>query len=251
MKNDDYIGCFAGQEIRLSLKHPDTFLYFSDYLRPAPSGPGTERAVRIPEEAVLEWAREFGVPDDGRREFELAVYSVSDALLAYDACAVHAGAILYGGRAWLFAAESGTGKSTQLKNWMSLYPGGSLVMNGDKPLLRAVEGSPVSVYPSPWKGKERWGDDRVTAPLGGVVLLRQGAENRIRRADGFHAAARLFSCFFSRFEDRNSVHKLCVIEGRILGSVPVWEMENTGDRGSTKLIHDEIAREMCHGAAEG
>ncbi len=246
MGHEMYSGCFAGLGLRLSLKHPETYLCFDGFLHKEsllqPECPGD--TVTVPREAFQELARDQGYPDNAYTEFELAVYYVSDALLRWNASVIHAAALYFEGAAWLFAAESGTGKSTQLRNWMSLYPEGSRIMNGDKPVLRVLDDGKVMVYPSPWRGKELWGDDGITAPLGGVVLLRQGKENRLSKAEPFYHAARLLSCFFSRFETEESVRGICRIEEKILQTVPVWELVNTGDNASTVMIHEAIMKEI-------
>ena len=201
-----------------------------------------EKAVSVSGQEIREWQQDWELPDNSSTEFDLLVYKASDALLQHDACVIHAAALFFEGRAWLFAAESGIGKSTQLKNWMSLYQKDVRIINGDKPILRFMEDGKIYVYPSPWRGKENWGDDEIVAPLGGVILLKQGAENQLAAADLFQQAARLFSCFFSWFEEEESVRRICLFEERIWNSVPVWVLTNTGDVESAKLVHDLIKK---------
>ncbi len=244
MKYIYYSGCFGGRAVCLGLRHPETAVRFGGFLDTGPLTEGPAGAVCVPEEAFREWERDTGLPGGASAEFNLAVYSTSDALLRQGACIIHAAALYYRGRAWLFAAESGTGKSTQLGNWMRLYPDdASRIMNGDKPVLRVTEKGTVEVCPSPWRGKEGWGDDGLTAPLGGVILLRQGREDRLAKADRFRSAARLLSCFFSRYETEDSIRGICGIEEKILRTVPVWELVNTGGSASTGLIRGAIEKE--------
>ena len=53
------------------------------------------------------------------------------------------------------------------------------MLNGDKAVLK-IDECGVLVFPSPWRGKENMGN-RITAPLGGIILLEQAEENSICR----------------------------------------------------------------------
>ena len=53
------------------------------------------------------------------------------------------------------------------------------VINGDKPIIM-VSGGEATVYSAPWAGKEGW-KSNTSAGLGGIVLLRRGSVNSIKR----------------------------------------------------------------------
>lgn len=98
----------------------------------------------------------------------------------YNGILIHAAAILYQGKAYLFLAPSGTGKTTHIMLWKKCLGEQMQILNGDKPFLRLHAGG-ITVYGSPWQGKERYGINS-SAPLGGVFLLNRGTENTVRRA---------------------------------------------------------------------
>lgn len=101
---------------------------------------------------------------------------------------VHGAAIQYGGRAYLFTAPSGTGKSTHIKLWRRYLGAAVSVINGDKPLVLVPEapGAAPVVYGTPWSGKEGW-QENTSAPLAGVCLLSR-AEPGATRIDRISAA---------------------------------------------------------------
>lgn len=84
----------------------------------------------------------------------------------------HGAVIRYDGRAYLFVAPSGTGKSTHIMLWRQYLGEDVCVINGDKPFLLVPEASdvPAIAYGTPWAGKECW-QENTCAPLAGIVLL--------------------------------------------------------------------------------
>lgn len=89
--------------------------------------------------------------------------------------AIHSASIRYQGKAWLFSASSGTGKSTHTNLWKKLY--GTPVINGDLNLLAIDNGHPV-IHGIPWCGTSEI-FNKETIPLGGIVLLKQAPEDTL------------------------------------------------------------------------
>ena len=96
----------------------------------------------------------------------------------FEGCYIHGAAITYREKVYLFCAPSGTGKSTHIALWKRKLGDAVQIVNGDKPILRWVEGKPM-IFGSPWTGKEGWGKN-TSAPLGGIFFLERGETNHIR-----------------------------------------------------------------------
>ena len=88
---------------------------------------------------------------------------------------IHSASILHNGKAWLFSALSGTGKSTHTNIWHKLY--NTPFLNGDLNLLAFEEGRPV-VKGIPWCGTSGICTTE-TYPLGGIILLARSKTNFI------------------------------------------------------------------------
>ena len=69
-----------------------------------------------------------------RAEADALIPVISDWLLP-KGCVFHSAAFWWRGKAYLLTGPSGIGKSTQLRNWMDLYPKETELINGDKPIL--------------------------------------------------------------------------------------------------------------------
>lgn len=87
--------------------------------------------------------------------------------------AIHSASVLYRGKAWLFSASSGTGKSTHTNLWKKLY--GTKILNGDLNLLTVSDGKP-EIRGIPWCGTSEI-FSKETVPLGGIILLKQAKED--------------------------------------------------------------------------
>lgn len=102
----------------------------------------------------------------------------------------HASAIEFEGKAYLYTAVSGTGKSTHSALCKQVFGDRVRYINDDKPFLRFDNGC-WTVYGSPWNGKHRLGNN-ISAPLGGIAILKRGSENSIRKVTGDYALPTLF-----------------------------------------------------------
>lgn len=165
-----------------------------------------------------------------------------DALLPFERAIFHGVAFIWRGQAWLLTALSGTGKTTHYIQWKRQYGGEISIINGDKPVLDFSEEG-ISVHPSPWRGKENMGSMR-SAPLGGIIMLKQGQENAMRRVEPKEAVAELFMQFLFTRSTQLDVRRVCALEERLLQTVPVWQLVNRGDEASARLCHDKLAKEM-------
>ena len=235
-----YEGQFAGLELQFAFRHPETAFYFGHYLHPAES---VQEPIYVSKKDCRIWMEDYGLPDDGSTEFAVSAFKTGDRLIPTGRMIIHGAAFVWKGKVFLFCADSGTGKSTQLKNWGMLYGKEMSILNGDKPILKLEKDHSFIVHPSPWKGKEEWGDDSLSAPLGGIILLQQSARNEIHRAIPYEAAAILLSYCFSMFEEEHTTRKLSKMIDHLIRTIPIWKLQNTGNIESAQITHDAIDME--------
>lgn len=174
-------------------------------------------------------------------EFFLLHLGVSEVLLAYGRCLFHGVAFIWHGKAFLLTAPSGTGKSTQFRNWKLLYRKDVQIINGDKPVLEFRKDKAIIVHPSPWNGKEDFHGYR-SAPLGGIIYLQQGKENKIERMNAQNAVLPIYKQFLFLPEKEEYIHAVCRMEDTLLQNVPVWKLINKGDLKSAQLTHDVLLK---------
>ncbi|MBQ7876225.1 MAG: hypothetical protein IJ316_02945 [Clostridia bacterium] len=108
----------------------------------------------------------------------LEVYrEICNYIIQRDGILMHGAVIEFDGNAYMFTAPSGTGKTTHIKQWKKLYGDRVSIINGDKPIIRNINGEFI-VYGTPWCGKEHF-NRNTKAPLKGIVLLSRAPENSI------------------------------------------------------------------------
>ena len=129
-----------------------------------PKGASSDIDVRIdPQDIDAE--RDEGAWSDAYLE-TLAVYrQIAEALPAFDRMLVHGALLSFQGEGYLFAAPSGTGKSSHALLWKRFLGDAVSIVNGDKPIVRLTgEGDVPVAYGTPWAGKEGW-HENASVPL--------------------------------------------------------------------------------------
>lgn len=118
----------------------------------------------------------------------LRTVNFNHIMLRHGAVVLHSSFVLYMGRAILFCAPSGTGKSTQADLWAEHR--GAEIINGDRTLLRRTDGKFTAngVYYAGTSGICK----NASAPLAAIVLLGQAKENRVCEVSGTDAFLSLF-----------------------------------------------------------
>jgi serine kinase of HPr protein (carbohydrate metabolism regulator) len=110
-----------------------------------------------------------------------------------DSFLVHGSAICVDGKAYLFSAPSGTGKSTHARLWREMLGDRAVMVNDDKPFIRYIENDGCFyVYGSPWQGKHHRGAN-VKIPLKAICLLNRGIENKITKINSFEALSEILT----------------------------------------------------------
>ncbi len=142
-----------------------------------------------------------------------------EQLTQFDGIMLHSSCVEYEGKAYLFSAPSGTGKSTHTHLWLKYLPG-SRIINDDKPAIRIVNGKAYA-YGTPWSGKTNESVNEGVE-IAGICFLSRG-ENKIKRICGV-AAIKKFMDQTVRPADKTLMSKMLDILNSILTEIPIYEM---------------------------
>jgi serine kinase of HPr protein (carbohydrate metabolism regulator) len=134
----------------------------------------------------------------GLNSVVMLCYAFASAPL--DTCLIHASLVRNDGVGYAFTAKSGTGKSTQVSNWLRYIPGSDL-MNDDNPVVRIIDGK-AYIYGSPWSGKTPCYRN-IKAPLGGIALIKRAQSNSLERLRPIDAFITLLpACSTMKWDER-------------------------------------------------
>lgn len=171
---------------------------------------------------------------------ELAEYLATGSrfakqLLNFHGFMLHSSAIMLHGKAYLFSAPSGTGKSTHTEKWIRLF--GAEYLNDDKPALRLVDGVWMA-FGTPWSGKHDLSKP-TGVPLGGIAVLQRGEENTIRRMEPAEALPFIMNQTAYKLSAAQ-MDKLLLLLDDLLRRVPVWQLHCRNEDAAAHVSHDAM-----------
>ena len=188
------------------------------------------------EEALAEGFRVRNFPDPFLERAAIQ-RKFAEALFDLDILLLHGSTVCVDGRAYLFTARSGTGKSTHTRLWRETFGSRALMVNDDKPFLKFT---PEGVFAcgSPWSGKHGL-DSNITVPLQGICLLQRGTENRIRPAQAEEVLPMLYKQAHQPL-DEQKLPQLANLVERLSRTVSLWQMDCTKDPAAAQVAFDAM-----------
>ncbi|MCQ2237855.1 MAG: hypothetical protein MJZ73_01310 [Bacteroidaceae bacterium] len=154
---------------------------------------------------------------------------------------LHASAMRYKDKAYLFMGHSGSGKSTHSRLWLKYFDDTEL-MNDDNPVVALdADGKPV-VYGSPWSGKTIC-YKKINAPLAGIAHIVQRPENKMVPYPKYPAY---------RFIHRNAFGFTYLSDGiadgiyytveKIISQIPIYQLQCRADKEAAKLCKKTLVK---------
>jgi hypothetical protein len=236
MFNIDLAGISIGLEDRYGLLQT----HCKDYLTQKPA----LFEIRVSDEEIEEEIKrkEPGAPDGMAYAELVCVYrAICKKLPAFDVFLFHSAAIECGGRAYLFSAPSGTGKSTHIRLWRENLKDRISIINGDKPLIRLEKDGSLTVHSSPWAGKEGW-QRNCTYPLGGICFLKRAPENSILRLSPEEAGEKILSQILYP-KDPVILLKALTLADKLASTAPVFELSCNISNEAARLSFENMTGE--------
>ena len=164
---------------------------------------------------------------------------IADLLVEDNIIVFHSSAVCVNGGAFLITARSGVGKSTHARNLKEFIGEEFKYINDDKPLIKVDDG--ITVFSTPWNGKERRGSD-ISAPLKAILFLNRGETNTYRKIDN---KQEIYIKMISQIylpKEKAKREKALKIADRLLKNVNFYEINVTKDIESAKMTYEEIIK---------
>lgn len=163
----------------------------------------------------------------------------AEYLFDFDTLLFHGSTVAVDGRAYLFTARCGTGKSTHTRLWRQVFGDRAVMVNDDKPFLRITEAG-ILACGAPWSGKHGL-DSNITVPLQGICILERGKENRIRPTAPDEALPRLLHEACCPTDD-GKLAKFHELVTALADRTPLWQMECNKDPQAAAVSFDAMAK---------
>lgn len=145
-----------------------------------------------------------------------------DGLINHDGFMLHASGVVYEGKAYLFSAPSGTGKSTHTTIWRKTFgEDKTLILNDDKPVIRFIDGK-VMAYGTPWSGKTDQ-NENIGVPLQGICFVERSETNWIEPMSPKDAVHRILDQTIRPRNDEN-MSKLLELLDTLLKEVKIYTL---------------------------
>lgn len=170
-------------------------------------------------------------PSEEEREYICCSAAFCRNIVPYGRFFLHASAVVQEGEAYLFAAPSGTGKSTHTALWREIFPD-SYILNDDKPVIWP-EKEQVTAWGTPFAGKSHLQINRGVM-LKGICFLHRGRENDIQRIEEDKALALMLNHTW-RPKQREEMNLLLDMMEQVVTQVNIYEMYCTKEREAVEL----------------
>ncbi len=158
----------------------------------------------------------------------------------HDAFLMHSAVIDVDANAYAFTASSGTGKSTHIRLWKQLLGEKVIVVNGDKPILRFIDGE-LYVYGTPWCGKEGW-NTNMCSKLKGLCFLERAEQNSIKPLEKPKSAERIMHQILMPNDPVDAMATLELMD-RMLMKVDTWLLGCNMDIEAAKIAYEGMSGE--------
>ena len=160
---------------------------------------------------------------------------VEDGIIVF-----HGSSFMINNCGFIITARSGVGKSTHSKLLSDLIGEDFKYINDDKPLLLVNDS--VTIYSSPWNGKERRGNN-ISAPLKAIMFLGRSEEPNFRKIiNKEEIYIKLLSQTYLP-KEKASREKALKIVDKLLRDVNFYEINVNQNEESAKMTYERIIKD--------
>ena len=162
----------------------------------------------------------------------------AEFLFDRDVLMTHGSTVAVDGKAYLFTAKCGTGKSTHTRLWRQVFGDRAHMVNDDKPFLKRTEDG-VLACGSPWSGKHGL-DNNITVPLQGICILERGKENWIQRIPVDEALPMLLHQSYCPLEEAKQGRFESLVK-ELAEKTSLWRMYCNMDPSAAEISHKAMS----------
>jgi len=164
---------------------------------------------------------------------------LAEFLFDRDILMTHGSTVAVDGKAYLFTARCGTGKSTHTRLWRQVFGSRAVMVNDDKPFLKLTEEG-IFACGSPWSGKHGL-DTNITVPLQGICILDRGKENCVERLRPEEALPMLLHQSYCPL-DRKKEKRFVELVNQLAQTTSLWHMYCNMEPSAADISYNAMCR---------
>ncbi len=210
----------------------------------APADAVADIVVDVKEQEIEKAQSEHPEMNHEQWEYMILGTAFYRKLINFDGMMLHASAVVVDGKAYLFSAPSGTGKSTHTSLWLRLFGDRAYIINDDKPAIRLEDGR-FYVYGTPFSGKHDISRNTRTE-LGGICFISQAHENKIYPMPENEVIVNVLEQTIRRL-GINQMDKMLSVLDKLLKSITVYKLDCNMDPDAAKLSYETMSGERFDG----
>ena len=164
---------------------------------------------------------------------------IADLFVEENIVVFHGSSFMVDNQGYIITARSGVGKSTHSRLLKELLGEEFEYINDDKPLIKVSDS--ITIYSSPWNGKERRGNN-MSAPLKAVLFLSRNEKPNYKKIiNKEEAYIKLLSQIYLPKEKAKREKALKLVD-LILKYANFYEINVNKEIESAKMTYEEIIK---------
>ena len=202
-----------------------------------------------PNDFQIKYALDHGCESQEMAEYCATRWLFDEKILHVDGLVLHSSAVVYENRAYLFSADSGTGKSTHTRLWLKRFgEDRAFILNDDAPALRKIDGAWFA-YGTPWSGTSSL-NVNVRVPLQGIGFIERSQTNWTKQISPDEAMKLFMRQTTSPLQKKTLVKTLDRIVA-LLEEIPVFLVGCTMDPDAARVSYEAMRDARSYKALGG
>lgn len=228
---------FADFKVKIESKYIEEIKRMNDYI----SSDTSDFLVEISEDDVI-YEQENSDKEHTKKylEFISCLRKISEQFPLHNAFVLHSACFDVDGEGVVFAAHSGTGKTTHMLLWQKLLGDKMTVVNGDKPIVRFFDDEPnvPYAYGTPWNGKERLGCNMRT-PVKHICFIERSETNYVEKMQPSDIIDLIFNQVYMPKDPMAVVNTMQLIN-RFINCCSIWKIHCNMDISAAEVAYNTI-----------
>lgn len=202
----------------------------------------TEIKIKLSEDFLDEQLKLYPNLTREEHEYMWTGEGFYNEVLRHGGIVLHSSCVEKDGKAYLFSAKSGTGKSTHTHLWLKELQN-TRIINDDKPLL-IIRNGQFFACGTPFSGKT---DENINecVKVRAIIFLHRANENTLKRIKP-SVAVPLFLAQTINPSIKNYANEMLNKTDEVLTSVPVFSLGCNMNAGTGKYVYEQIEKELLN-----